>query len=55
MFVGVPRSCSRPLLECTLCVECLLNEVINVMTSVKKVFQMNKYLSTVVKGCLVKV
>ena len=54
VLVGVPRYCPRPLLEYPLCVECILNELVKVMTYVKKVCELNKYLSRVVKGCLVK-
>ena len=32
MLVRVPRSCQRLLLECPLCVECILNKVMNIMT-----------------------
>ena len=32
-----------------------VNEIMNAMTSVKKVCQWNKYLSRVVNGCLVNV
>ena len=55
MLIGVSRSCPRPLIECPLCVDCVLNEIMNAMTSVKKVCQWNKYLSRVVNGCLVNV
>ena len=37
VLFGVSRSFPRPLLECTLYFECLLNELVNVMAYVKKV------------------
>ena len=55
VLVGVPSSCPRPLVEFPLCVECILNELININTWIKKLCKLNKHLSKVVKGCLVKV
>ena len=37
-FEGVGLSnCPRPLLECLLCVECLLNELMKVMIEIRRV------------------